>query len=705
MKRIIFAILFLLTCASVFGQGSVNTTWRRAADTSISRTSNVRVPVYLKVGRRPDDPFPTYLKTFLAADSVASNDHYIPISGWLSVPIPTTTLQHAIAGEIYYTADTGTMGNNIVGQEISVNVPGRLMFNRSTGHYGIYGLIVNGKPTTTDGHGFMSGNRFVGIYIDLADVAVGQVDSVRMDTTIGLWIPSLDGGRTDSGYVKLGIWSYNNIRTNDSMLAADAIIIGVGTSDSAWVYPDSIKGISQLITKGAVVPIINTRSNTTETGMLRLYGDSAQIRILHTLGATYMQFGDSAFASSDSLYLTGYNSTNLNKFTIRADLIDIRNLQSHTFRWPVTVPNDGDVLAVATGPVPDSGYWKPGGGLDSSTAESYFISEAGDTVPGSRFWDWNYGTHTGLWSLQFAHGGYIHAPGPWPLMIGTDPSDVVGWGGVEFWQNGIERMRVYYDSLDGENRAWIVNMIGAKIDSAWLEFLHAATIHTTDIQGIDTTGPVTLYSELDMNGYPIINCDSLEANRVSADTVRANTYENLPSTLATDVEVSTVVHDSLTTYKYKKASYIDHWNHALADNVWCYEHVKLGANTATPIHALIVDTAGDISAARADTVDAVFEFDAACTVDSVIFRAKTDNAANYITERNIVGPDDSTPDNDSLYQTWTTDWDYTSYSTESILLANPISVLPGETYKLRFIFYHGQDNSTQHVLWAKLGYR
>jgi len=158
-------------------------------------------------------------------------------------------MQHGDAVELYYTAEADTQQANLVGSELSVNVPGRLLMNRDSVE-GVYGLIVNSKPTTTNGHGYMEGRRFVGVYVDLADVGAGEVDSVRFDTTIGVWIPRLDGAKDDSGFTKFAVYAANNIYTNDSLFVMDRVGIGTLTPDgqleiktaSPTIYMDATGG-------------------------------------------------------------------------------------------------------------------------------------------------------------------------------------------------------------------------------------------------------------------------------------------------------------------------------------------------------------------------------------------------------------------------------------------------------------------------------
>lgn len=755
MIRILVAVMaVLLLCGAVFGQGTPDNAVKRVGDTTISKANNFRVPVYLKVGKRPDDPFPTYKKAFLSADSVGVDSHYVVMSGWLSVPIPTTTLQHAIAGEIYYTAESDTMKNNLVGQELSVNVPGRLVFDRTTGHYGIYGLIVNGKPTTTNGNGYIEGNRFVGIYIDLADVSAGQVDSVRVDTTIGLWIPSLDGGTTDSGYVKLGIWSKNNIRTDDSMLVADRIIMGTGTSDSAWFGADTISGITHWTTKGAVVPVINTRSNTSETGMLQLLGDSAQIRILHTVGATFMQFGDSAFTASDSVYLTGYSSNNLHKLEIRANKLDIRTAGNYTFRMPVTAPSGtGQVLAIATAPTPDSTYWVAnGGGLDSTTAEGYFVNQNGDTVYGDIVFDTtNGGGIKGVSRVLLSGNGFNPT-------VSTDAADnnsgtfalrlqYGSIGGLGIYTGTTERQRAIYDSVSGLGRSDLTAWIRGYIDSLIADRLYARTAAVDTMTGRDTGVP-TMGDPMDFNGYNAYNIDTAQGNIADFDTylnivadspfvfnittsatgteyatttrrIKArpganvtisredSTSFNLMRIAVPDDSIWAVVEDSLDNMQYVYLQFqAESWDRPLADSIFILGRHRIFKDTDSSRAMLCMDSASAITEPKSDTLYFSVAMPYAGSIDTVGLVYDCSSANNYITAISLLGPDRENGLNgcDSTYQTWTDDRDNTSFVYLPLDNTDK-TVQNGDIWGLRIIFTHAADNGQVRIGWIRFAYR
>lgn len=764
MRKLLFLVMVILLIAgAAFSQSSPSSTFRRDGDTSIARTNNVRVPVYLKVGKRPDDPFPTYIKTFLAADSVgAADSHYVVLSSWLSVPVASTALQHAIAAEIYYTAETDTMKQNLVGQEISVNVPGRLVFDRTTGHYGIYGLIVNGKPTTTNANGYMEGNRFVGIYIDLADVSVGQVDSVRMDTTIGLWIPSLDGGTTDSAFVKLSVWGKNNMRTDDSMLVADALILGVGGSDSSWVYPDSIKGIAQWITKGATVPVINTRSNTTETGMLRLYGDSAQIRILHTLGSTYMQLGDSAFTASDSFYVVGYNSTNLLKFEVRTNQFRYRNSGNVIVQLPNDTPVVNQVMKVTnvTGMTATMTFENESAssGLDSTTIEGYFMEKGGDTTTGT--YDFSGGTLADVYlgTIQYLTTYAIDSAS----LVRGQPGltmDVTAAGGsdlrfqynnaglTKFYLGALERLRIDYDSLKGLNRADIKDFIRGYIDSLIADRLYARTAAVDTLVGRDTGVP-TLADPLDANNYVIRNIDSAIGSVADFDTY-LNIVADSPfvfniTTSAAGTEYATTtrrikarpganvtftredstssnlwriavpedsiwdgIEDSLNNVEYIYLKFQpESWDRPLADSLFVLGPHRIFKDTDSARAMLLMDSCSAISEPKADTVYLSVALPRAGSIDTVGIVYDCSSANNFITSISLIGPDRENGLNgcDSTYQTWTDDRDNTSFVYLPLDNADK-TVQNGDVWGLRIIFNHAADNGQVRLGWARFAYR
>jgi hypothetical protein len=246
------ALLALIVSLSAWGQTPmVPDPWKKDGAEKIEprRADTVYVPIILIAGDRSGMPFSTYLSTLAAQDSVALDSHYVVRYAWLSIPTATTHMQHGDAVELYYTAESDTQQANLIGSEISVNVPGRLIMNRDSVE-GIYGLIVNSKPTTTNGNGYMEGRRFVGVYVDLADVTAGQVDSVRFDSTIGVWIPRLDGGKNDSGFAKFAVYAANNIYTNDSLFVMDRVGIGTVTPEgqleiktaSPTIYMDATGG-------------------------------------------------------------------------------------------------------------------------------------------------------------------------------------------------------------------------------------------------------------------------------------------------------------------------------------------------------------------------------------------------------------------------------------------------------------------------------
>lgn len=246
------ALLALIVSLSAWGQTPmVPDPWKKDGAEKIEprRADTVYVPIILIAGDRSGMPFSTYLSALAAQDSVALDSHYVVRYAWLSIPTATTHMQHGDAVELYYTAESDTQQANLIGSEISVNVPGRLIMNRDSVE-GIYGLIVNSKPTTTNGNGYMEGRRFVGVYVDLADVTAGQVDSVRFDSTIGVWIPRLDGGKNDSGFAKFAVYAANNIYTNDSLFVMDRVGIGTVTPEgqleiktaSPTIYMDATGG-------------------------------------------------------------------------------------------------------------------------------------------------------------------------------------------------------------------------------------------------------------------------------------------------------------------------------------------------------------------------------------------------------------------------------------------------------------------------------
>ena len=148
MRKILVLLVLLGVAVTVMG-GALPVPPGKLKTVSTNKITPIRsgdtlyVPVMTILGDRDGLPFSTYKSVLGAQDSVSADSHYVVAYSWLSVPIATTNLQHAGADEIYYTAETGTQEANLVGREISVNVPGRLVMNRdsSEGSSGLSSIV------------------------------------------------------------------------------------------------------------------------------------------------------------------------------------------------------------------------------------------------------------------------------------------------------------------------------------------------------------------------------------------------------------------------------------------------------------------------------------------------------------------------------------------------------------------------------------
>ena len=732
MKKILIALLFLLAACEVFGQGMPSgSLFRRVSDTALAKTNNARVPVFLKVGRRPDDPFPTYVKTFLSADSVASDSHYVVLSSWLSIPIPTTTLQHALAAELYYTAESDTMENNLVGQEISVNVPGRLVFDRATNHYGIYGLIVNGKPTTTNGNGYMEGRRFVGIYIDLADVSAGQVDSVRFDSTIGIWVPPLDGGRADSAFKKFSFIGANNIYTNDTLISADGLIVGAGGSDTGWYKADTILDISVWKTGSGDVPIIDSRLSGS-TPMLRLYGDSAQVRFDANQGTFLLTVGDSAFTGTllNGMTIAGRNGLYLNNFEVRSNNYTFLNQDGSRWTMPRNPGTNGQAIILDLISGTDSSHWgTPQGGSGGPrgysmgrlliSVDGYYISEAGDTIANTGL-IWDLGDNelaiqlfrgqtltdiTGIYFDSSSTGTRDITPGR-SAYLSSNPLVLNRYatGGVKFYWNTSERMKAVNTDWNGMNVSSMTDWLEAYIDSVFTAKLEAISIYTDSVQGLDTNGVPTMGDPLDMNGYSITNADSVEANRLSGDTVRASVWEGLPDSLAGISEVKALVTDSLDDVRAALQAAINaslgetqilnlvpsSWPRPLADSIIVMGPKEIWPDSDSSRTVALIDSSFKVGTGSAirDTIGFSAVMPDTGRIDSIFISYISSGANHFITETStmqarITGGGQS----DSLVEKITTDRDFTTWTN---LWINTTDMVVGKNkrVKVRLIFDH-----------------
>ena len=347
MKFFVSILLLLVLCGGALGDSPPSpfywipvpdTTWWRndssfstdpappAVDSTIitrkkivplTQFDTVRVPTFLWTGKRPDDPLLAWEKALLVGDSVSdpSKPHIAGIF-WLSIPaVGGKYPDHALAAEIYYTNAGDTIYGNIIGQEISVNFPGHMVFHPDSSKQ-LYGLIVNSKPIKPGGA--IDAPYATLLYLDMFDVAVDNMDSVRVDTTRAIHIPRIDAPPDDSGWAKFAIYAMDNIYCNDTLIVVDGISIVKG-SDTSWYEADKIIGPTSWAVDSNEAPVIKSY-NFAKPDMLQLASDSGQIRFLSTEGNLYMQFGDSAWADGTMpIWIGGPGNSSLALINLKVD--------------------------------------------------------------------------------------------------------------------------------------------------------------------------------------------------------------------------------------------------------------------------------------------------------------------------------------------------------------------------------------------------
>ncbi len=316
MKKYLSIILISLFAVTAYGQGAAPAPphkWKDSlTELTLPKKDTIRIPNVLEVGNRAalgiHSPYTTGIWSAMFNED--STLHYIPIVAWLSVNEGSAELQHALNAEIFYggaEADNDTMSNNLVVQENSMVVDGRLIFSAG----GPIGLIINNPIGDSK---YIEGPTSTGILIDMHDVSAGAVDSVRIQTQYGVRIPSFDGGTNDSGFIKWAMWAKNNVFIGDSLVVNDVIQVG-----------DSSTGTAPKI---------------------RLSGSAPEIRMMGTNStSSYVFFSDSANARWQLGYQNGASQFLLRNNSLSNNPIEIADGTSAiTFNENKTFPT-GDGTA------------------------------------------------------------------------------------------------------------------------------------------------------------------------------------------------------------------------------------------------------------------------------------------------------------------------------------------------------------------------
>lgn len=750
MKKI-WLLLLLVLCAQVcFGQAMpASGLFRGDSDTAIARTGHVRVPTRFQVGGL-SDPLSGWNKAQLVAMKItdSSKGNFAGLF-WLqidSVPSGRHTT-HALVAETYVdTNAVDTINYYTMVAEFSFNVAGTIRDTSGNGKY-LFNTVFNGFAPKVNGSdtGFIKAPNVIYVDINPLDVVSGLFNYCDIDTVYGLRVQQQDNG----AIVTYSVWAGDNIHSEDTISTRDQFIVGANGSDSARITPDSLIGFNTIKVDSNEVFVLDARTKGAgyNQSLMRMWNDSVQIRWLFAGDYVTLQIGDSNMFNDRKFLIAGNSNTPLADLELRSQWVTIQNLDATKWRLPRNPGTNGQVLTLAAISGTDSTYWgTPAGGTGWPLADSlarildsvrvYFVENDGDTIvaTGKIF---QFGSNT-LKVVTLAPTQIFDVQGIYfdssiaqaEISTGRSTASSTGKlnfqryssGGASFYSGTIERVRQIQDSLDGLNRAWLTNWIAARIDSIISDIIVSNVLRADTLDGIDTTGIPTMGDDLDMNGYSILNADSIEVHRLSGDTVRATVYEGLPDSLAGLNEVKALVndslddvrtavtaqiHDSLNVYKRKKLKSPYHFQVATSDSVNALPNVVINANVAAAKHVTFVDSAGNVAGAVTDTFSLECDFEKGSVIDSLVTLYISSNAANYITEIILCGPDRSDGTNlcDSVYQNWTQDRDATSWTRLPLLITNSITATAGERFAVRFLIYHSGDNSSVKVGWAELGYR
>lgn len=426
--------------------------------------------------------------------------------------------------------------------------------------------------------------------------------------------------------------------------------------------------------------------------------------------------------------------------------IEYRNLDGTKWRGPRTPGTNGQVLTLAAISGTDTTYWSNAGGAGTSwpladslarildSVRVYFVENDGDTIGGTGvIFDFSNSDIQDLRALTVVQidspstvtgkspGLGIGVAGTGDLFLGNNLVDGMS-GRIRFWQSSFERIRITQDSLSGLNRAWLTDWVAARIDSIISDIIVSNILRADTLDGIDTTGIPTMGDDLDMNGYSILNADSIEVHRLSADTVRGTVYEGLPDSLAGLNEAKAVINDSLDIvraeihdslvnpmhYKYIESQPYS-WDRPLADSIIVLHNRLLHKDSDSAKAVLVIDSCRDITPSKNDTLLFVVAFEDSVTIDTIGLEYICSNANNYITAIDYTIGRNGNGGNfaDSIVTagyTATTDRDATSWT--YLPLDNTDRLLPkGTRFGVRIIVTHAADNGAVKIAWIRLAYR
>lgn len=425
------------------------------------------------------------------------------------------------------------------------------------------------------------------------------------------------------------------------------------------------------------------------------------------------------------------------------------------YSLPMAAPTNGQVIAFNTTPTPDSGYFTSAGasGLDSTTAEGYFINQYGDTLYGHLIFD----TLGGPWirgvSSIFLSGNVTYpvittdaannGTGTYPLRLQYRST-----GGVGFYAGTTERQRAIYDSISGLGRSDLTAFIRGYIDSLIADRLYAVTAAVDTLTGRDTGVP-TMGDPLDMNDYSIWNIDTATGDvanfteylNIVADSSWAfnvttsatgteyittskrikarpganvvfsredSTTFNLFRVTVPDDSIWAVVEDSLDNVQYVYLEFNpESWDRPLADSIFVLGRHRIFKDSDSSRAMLCLDSCSAISEPKSDTLYFSVAMPYAGSIDTVgLVMDCSGTGESYFTSYSLIGPDRENGLNgcDSIYQTWTDDLDYAVF-TYVPLDNTDKTVQKGDIWGMRLIVNHTADNESVRIGWIRFAYR